>query len=108
MTSIGSDASSDLRLEGLDGAQAEIRRDEHDKYSFVSLSTTVPNAVNGAHVEHQVLRTGSRIQLGTGMVTYFREEFADHGRPCGGRLGGELSDQERQPTPNYRRTRRPA
>lgn len=44
-----------------------------------------------------VLRTGSRVDLGRWTVTFYREEYADHGRPFGGRIGGELGHQRVQP-----------
>ena len=30
-------------------------------------------------------------------MTFYREEYADHGRPYGGRIGGELGHQRPQP-----------
>jgi hypothetical protein len=32
------------------------------------------------------------------VLTFVREEYADHGRPYGGRIGGELGRQRRQPS----------
>lgn len=49
----------------------------------------------------RVLRTGARIELGTWRLAYYREEFADHGRPHGGRQGGELAIQKPQPPKPY-------
>ena len=37
-------------------------------------------------------------QLHAGDLTFVREEYADHGRPYGGRIGGELGHQRRQPS----------
>ncbi len=31
-------------------------------------------------------------------MSFFREEYADHGRPYGGRIGGELGHQRTQPS----------
>ena len=42
--------------------------------------------------------------MGPWRMAFFREEYADHGRPFGGRLGGEFSVQKPQPT---RSTARP-
>jgi hypothetical protein len=36
-------------------------------------------------------------------MTFFREEFADHGRPYGGRVGGEIGHQRPQPERPQRR-----
>jgi hypothetical protein len=30
-------------------------------------------------------------------MSFYREEYADHGRPYGGRLGGEIGHQRQQP-----------
>ncbi|MGO1547519.1 MAG: hypothetical protein ACTHXL_09220, partial [Microbacterium gubbeenense] len=42
------------------------------------------------------LRTGASFTAGPWRFVFQREEFADHGRPFGGRQGGELSDQPPQ------------
>jgi hypothetical protein len=53
--------------------------------------------VDGVPVERKVLRTGNRVQLGGWTLVYWRAEYADHGRPFGGRIGGELGHQQPQP-----------
>lgn len=50
----------------------------------------------------QLLRTGSRLEMGRWTMSYFRSEEADHGRSHGGRIGGELGYQRPQETPRYR------
>lgn len=107
VTTIGSSNDADLRLDGLAPRQAEIRRDDNDEYVLVALSTDAATLVNGAPVERQLLRSGARIQLGAWKVSYSREEFADHGRPYGGREGGELSHQQGQARPSYEPPRPP-
>jgi hypothetical protein len=102
-TTVGSSPGSDLRLDGLADAQAEIRRDERDEYVLHPRESAVPTRVNGTVVSTpQLLRTGTRIDLGSARMVYFRAEDADHGRPYGGRIGGELGYQRPQPTPRYR------
>jgi hypothetical protein len=55
--------------------------------------------VHGAVVLREaLLRTGARVDLGPNTLTYSREEYADHGRPYGGRIGGELGHQRPQPS----------
>jgi hypothetical protein len=99
-TTIGSDPANDLVLEGLQPQHAEVRRRaEDDEYFLHALGGAEPTRVNGAQVDTQVLRTGSRVQLGEWTMSYAREEFADHGRPFGGREGGEFSDQRPQERP---------
>ncbi|MBA2561020.1 MAG: hypothetical protein H0V07_14260 [Propionibacteriales bacterium] len=49
-------------------------------------------------METKILRTGCGVDLGRWHLSYFREEYADHGRPYGGRIGGELGYQRPQPS----------
>lgn len=97
VTTIGSAAGADLRLEGLSGEHAEVRRNSGDEFVFVQLSQSSHSLVNGERAREHVLRTGTRIELGGWTMSYHREEFADHGRPYGGRVGGEIGHQRPQP-----------
>jgi hypothetical protein len=97
VTVVGSAPSSTLQLSGVDGHQADILRDEFDEYVFVQYSAELPSHINGQLVESSPLRTGDRIEIGPWTMTYFREEYADHGRPYGGRQGGEGATQAAQP-----------
>ncbi len=101
VTTIGSSADADLGLDGLAPQHAEIRRDDEDEYRLFALAPDVVTLVNGAVADQHLLRSGARIQLGAWKLSYSREEFADHGRPYGGREGGELSHQRDQPRPAY-------
>lgn len=102
-TLIGSVESADLRLSGVAPEQARVRRDSRtDEYILVALGEEPATKVNGVKVTtEQVLRTGSRVEIGQWTMVYSREEFADHGRPYGGRAGGEYSRQRDQPRPTY-------
>lgn len=103
-STIGSDPSCDLVLSGLEPHQAEVfRQHEGDEYVLVATSAAGVTRVNGEVPDGQLLRTGSRIQLGEWSVAYSREEYADHGRPFGGRAGGEFSRQQPQQQPTYKR-----
>ena len=99
-TTIGSGEQADLRLEGLDPVHAEIRHTADDEYILYPRGEMASSArldqATGRKDGGQVLRTGARIELGPWRMAYFREEFADHGRPHGGRIGGELSRQKPQ------------
>ena len=102
-TTIGSGAEADLQLEGLSPVHAEIRHTKDDEYVLypigeLSGSSRLADA-GGRKDGGQVLRTGTRIELGKWKMAYFREEFADHGRPYGGRVGGELARQKPQADP---------
>lgn len=109
-TTIGSGPGADLQLAGLDPLHAEIRHDRNDEYVLYPIGTVAqsarpdPSGADGRRPKEngQVLRTGARVDLGPWRLAFFREEFADHGRPYGGRAGGELAYQKPQPA------RRPA
>jgi hypothetical protein len=95
VTVVGSAPECDIRLPGLAGRHAEVRQDEDDEYELVALEGDL--RVHGAPVQRALLRTGTRIELGSATLVYAREEYADHGRPYGGRIGGELGHQRSQP-----------
>jgi hypothetical protein len=97
VTTIGSAPESDIRLPGLAPRHAEVRHDEWDEYVLVRLGSRATTRVNGAPVDEALLRTGTRVELGDWTMSFIREEYADHGRPYGGRIGGELGHQRPQP-----------
>lgn len=97
LTTIGSAAGCDIRLPGLEALHAEVRHDQDDEFVLVRRSLPGDVRVNGAPVDTALLRTSTRITLGEWTVSFFREEFADHGRPYGGRVGGEIGHQRPQP-----------
>ncbi len=100
VTVVGSSPGADLQLAGLDSRHGEIRRDAADEYVYVHLGTLTSGTVNGLSVTRKVLHTGDRIKLGSWTLSFYREEFADHGRPHGGRLGGQRHQQpQQQPRP---------
>lgn len=92
---IGSDPGCDLVLPGLEPVHARIVHDERDEWVIKAVEGVT--RVHGAPVVAQILRTGARVDLGPHRLAYFREEFADHGRPYGGRIGGEAGRQLPQP-----------
>jgi Inner membrane component of T3SS, cytoplasmic domain len=87
-TRIGSAADADLQLDGLAERHAEIRCHD-DEYVLLDLGAPGGSRVDGQPVEHAALHTGDRIELGDWTMSYLRDEYADHGRPDGGRSGGE-------------------
>ncbi|GAA2151673.1 hypothetical protein GCM10009844_34170 [Nocardioides koreensis] len=95
VSTIGSDPACDICLPRLASLQAEVHHDEADEFVIVARNPGV--RVNGARAPRQVLRTGSRVEVGPWRLAYYREEYADHGRPYGGRIGGELGHQRPQP-----------
>lgn len=95
-TRIGSAEDCDLQLDGLDALHAEVVHDLDDELVVIAHRPDV--RVNGVPIiTRQVLRTGSRLHIGGWMFVYARDEYADHGRPYGGRVGGEAGHQRTQP-----------
>ena len=98
---IGSAADNELRLEGADPVHATITHDDRDEYVLELHGAGEMNSNPDADATHpganaQTLRTGAHFTVGPWTLVFAREEFADHGRPFGGRLGGEFSDQPLQ------------
>jgi hypothetical protein len=102
VTTIGSDAGCDIRLAGLDPVEAEVRHDSADEFVVVRLGRRGNTRVHGAPVDRALLRDASRLNIGAWTMSFHREEYADHGRPYGGRLGGEIGRQRRQAAPDRR------
>lgn len=106
-TRIGSAAGNELRLEDTDPVHATIRHDENDEYLLTlhgvgEMNAHPEAAATGGGDRSELLRTGARFTAGPWTLVYGREEFADHGRPFGGREGGEFDDQPPQPQrPDY-------
>ena len=104
---IGSSDGCELRLDGTAPVHATITHDERDEYVLELHGAGELSASPGVDATHggertETLRTGFRFTMGPWTLVFAREEFADHGRPYGGRLGGEYSDQPLQPPrPDY-------
>lgn len=92
---IGSHSGCSIVLPGLAPVQARLRHDERDEWVVDGVSGVT--RVHGAAVVSQILRTGTRIDLGVHSLVFARDEYADHGRPFGGRIGGEAGHQIPQP-----------
>ncbi|MDQ4213818.1 FHA domain-containing protein [Microbacterium capsulatum] len=107
VTRIGSSEECDIRLPGISPVHAIIRHDGHDDYDLEMLGPgeTSANIRKSAAEEGrtvEVLHTGARFTAGGWRFVFVRDEFADHGRPYGGRLGGEGAHQQMQPPrPDY-------
>lgn len=92
---IGSHPECSMVLPGLAPVQARLRHDERDEWVVDAVSGVT--RVHGAAVESQILRTGTRVDVGVHSLVFARDEYADHGRPFGGRIGGEAGHQVPQP-----------
>ncbi|TIC81334.1 hypothetical protein E8D34_18245 [Nocardioides sp. GY 10113] len=92
---LGSGPEADIRLPGLEPVHAVIEHDDRDEYVVTAVAGVT--RVHGARVARTLLRTGARLEVGDHRLVYYREEYADHGRPYGGRIGGEAGHQQPQP-----------
>lgn len=92
---IGSHPGCSIVLSGLAPVQARLRHDERDEWVVDAVSGVT--RVHGAAVVSQILRTGTRVDVGGHSLVFARDEYADHGRPFGGRIGGEAGHQIPQP-----------
>ncbi len=92
-TTIGSAPDADISLPGLAVRHAQVRHDERDEYVLVLLgpgeAPAGPEEDPTATPVPQVLRTGATFRVGDWALSFERAEEADHGRPYGGREGGE-------------------
>lgn len=91
---IGSGAQCEIRLPGLAEVHAVLRHDAEDEWAVEAVAGTT--RVHGRNVAREILRTGTAVTLGTHRLSFVRDEYADHGRPHGGRVGGELGHQQPQ------------
>ncbi len=94
-TTVGSAEDQDIRLDGLRPAHFVILHDGRDEYRLRELAEV--GGGSNAQAGDRILRTGANIAAGPWDFTFRRDEFADHGRPYGGRMGGEGSDNRTQP-----------
>ena len=97
VTTIGSAPDSDICLPGLDARHAEVRHDEMDEYVIVRLGAGGPPGSTAPRSTGHCSAPEPACASATGELSYYREEYADHGRPYGGRIGGELGHQKPQP-----------
>lgn len=95
---IGSAPGAKLVLSGLDPVHARIVHNELDEYVLVAVGNVGGSAGLNPGGEY-TLRSGARLEMGDWRLVFFREEYADHGRPFGGRNGGEFAFQKPQLNP---------
>lgn len=108
LTRIGSSTDNEIVLPGADALHATITHDATDEYVLTMFGEGETNAATHKGPEDrrrpsETLRTGAHFTAGAWRLVFSRDEFADHGRPYGGRQGGEFAHQKRQaPRPDYR------
>lgn len=104
---VGSADGNELQLADADPVHATITHDDRDEYELIlhgegEMNASSLTAETSDAERSEILRTGARFTAGPWTLVFSREEFADHGRPYGGREGGELDDQPPQPPrPDY-------
>ncbi|MGB4137559.1 MAG: FHA domain-containing protein [Microbacterium sp.] len=110
LVTIGSADGNHVQLDGTASVHATIRHDDRDEYVLTMHGPGETNArsIEGQDDRTEVLRTGARFTMGPWRIVFVRAEYADHGRPYGGREGGEGTHQQPQPDrPVYRRPESP-
>lgn len=104
---IGSAEGNELQLADTDPVHATVAHDDRDEYVLTlhgagEMNASPLSAETDGGDRSEILRTGARFTTGAWTLVFTRDEFADHGRPYGGREGGELDDQPSQPArPDY-------
>lgn len=107
VTRIGSSADAELVLPATAPVHATVSHDVTDEYVLHMLGAGETNVLEWRSIgadsrSAEVLRTGAHFTTGPWRLVFARDEFADHGRPYGGREGGEGAHQRRQaPRPDY-------
>jgi len=105
VTRIGSSTDADLVLTAADPLHATVTHDQTDEYLLTMFGQGETNASTWSGADagrSEILRTGAHFTAGPWRLVFARDEFADHGRPYGGRQGGEFAHQRRQPPrPDY-------
>ncbi|GAB3386578.1 hypothetical protein GCM10027568_05090 [Humibacter soli] len=97
LTLVGSADDSDLVLRATDPLHAKITHDSIDEYELQMVGRG-----DTSHGPEATLRTGAYFTAGPWRLVFARDEYADHGRPYGGRNGGEGAYQRpQQPRPDY-------
>lgn len=97
LTHIGSAPDSDVLLPSTAPLHAKVLHDTTDEYVLSMIGDGKTSSG-----PHETLRTGAHFTAGPWELVFVRDEFADHGRPHGGRRGGELAYQKPQPPrPDY-------
>jgi hypothetical protein len=92
VVTIGSAETQDVRLPGLEPEHGVIRRDAAaDEWVYSDVRASTGSRVDGVLVESAGLHHGDRIELGAVTLVFQRAEAADHGRPDGGREGGDFA-----------------
>jgi hypothetical protein len=89
---IGSADTQDVQLTGLEPEHGVIRREaDADEWVYSDVHPSTASRVDGALTDGAGLHHGDRLELGAVTLVFQRDEEADHGRPDGGREGGDFA-----------------
>lgn len=88
-TIIGSGKEANMQLPELADCAGRVVHNDSDEYMFVGHEESAQPG------NEQILRTGARFMIGPWRFVFVREEYADHGRPFGGRTAGEFAKRQR-------------
>jgi hypothetical protein len=95
VVTIGSGPDQDVQLPGLEPHHLSVVHDERDEYRVDAFAEV--GGGSSAEPPDRALRTGATIRVRGWELSFYREEYADHGRPYGGREGGEGEVNRLQP-----------
>jgi hypothetical protein len=92
VVTIGSADTQDVQLAGLEPEHGVIRRGaDADEWVYSDVHPSTASRVDGALTDAAGLHHGDRLELGAVTLVFQRDEEADHGRPDGGREGGDFA-----------------
>jgi hypothetical protein len=92
LVTIGSADTQDVRVRGLKPEHGVIRREpDADEWVYSDVHVSAASRVDGVPADRAGLHHGDRLELGGVTLVFQRDEAADHGRPVGGRQGGEFA-----------------
>jgi hypothetical protein len=92
IVTIGSADTQDIRLAGLLPEQGVIRREANaDEWVYSDVHPSTASRADGVLADSAGLHHGDRLELGAVTLVFQRDEEADHGRPDGGREGGDFA-----------------
>jgi hypothetical protein len=92
VVTIGSADTQDVQLAGLEREHGVIRREaDADEWIYSDVHPSTASRVDGVLTDSAGLHHGDRLELGAVTLVFQRDEEADHGRPEGGREGGDFA-----------------
>jgi hypothetical protein len=92
VVTIGSADTQDVQLAGLEPEHGVVRREvDADEWVYSDVHPAAATRVDGALTDAAGLHHGDRLEMGAVTLVFQRDEDADHGRPDGGREGGDFA-----------------